>query len=78
MTVFDAEIYKPEHFQQWNEFVDRSDNRHFIARRSFMEYHSHRFADCSVIISRANKICALFPASVAGDVLSDVSAHRSK
>jgi len=56
--------YKPELKVQWDDFVTRSKNGTFLHYRDFMEYHSERFEDCSLIFYHKNKIAALLPANV--------------
>lgn len=35
----------------WNGFLPRCKNAHFMFHRDFMEYHSDRFSDFSLIIT---------------------------
>ncbi len=53
----------------WNDFVGTSKNATFLHDRNFMEYHSDRFEDHSIIIERGGQPVALLPANRAGDVL---------
>lgn len=48
----------------WNQFVDESKNGTFILKREYMEYHSDRFIDNSLMIYVENKLVALLPASL--------------
>ena len=57
------EKYYPQHKKQWNDFVLKSKNGTFLFDRNFMEYHSDRFIDHSLIIREKNKIIALLPAN---------------
>jgi hypothetical protein len=61
--------YTPELSQDWNRFVDESKNATFLHRREYMDYHSHRFEDCSLIAHDNGKIVALLPANRVGDTL---------
>jgi len=45
----------------WDAFVATSKNATFLHYRDFMEYHSDRFVDHSLIIKKENKIVALVP-----------------
>lgn len=54
----------------WNAFVQSAANATFLHDRRFMEYHSDRFADCSLVIEREGKLLALLPASLKDDVLT--------
>lgn len=54
---------------QWNEFVRLSRNGTFLHQRGYMDYHSDRFVDCSLIAMQEGKLRALLPANVDGDTL---------
>lgn len=56
----------------WNQFIDESKNGTFILKREYMEYHSDRFSDYSLLIYDKNKLIALLPASLHGD---EVRSH---
>ena len=53
----------------WNEFVRNSDNGHFMFLRDYMDYHSDRFEDHSLLIYDENKLRALLPACERENVL---------
>lgn len=54
----------------WNEFVKLSKNHHFFFERDFMEYHSDRFNDHSLMIyDEKDKLLALLPANLEQDIL---------
>lgn len=55
--------------EEWDDFVAGSRNATFLHLRGFMDYHSDRFADHSLIARRGSDIVALLPANVSGDVL---------
>lgn len=56
--------------QSWDEFVARSRNATFLHYRDYMDYHSDRFHDNSLIfLSDKGKIVALLPANAAGETL---------
>ena len=67
--MFEIKRYEPSHQQAWNEFVARSKNGTFLFDRRFMDYHSDRFADSSLMILRKGRIYALLPANRVGDTL---------
>ena len=54
---------------QWDEFVRKSRNGTFLHERGYMEYHSDRFEDCSLVALREGKLCALLPANIEGGTL---------
>ncbi|MBA6233485.1 MULTISPECIES: GNAT family N-acetyltransferase [unclassified Colwellia] len=49
--------------KQWNVFVQNSKNSTFLINRNFMDYHSDRFVDHSLIFKRGQQIVALLPAN---------------
>lgn len=42
--------YTSEHYQMWNNFVAQAKNATFLFHRDFMEYHSDRFEDYSLLV----------------------------
>lgn len=62
--------YKPEHKKKWDEFAKNSKNTHFFFQRDYMEYHSDRFNDFSLMIfDKAGELIALLPANLKDDIL---------
>ena len=50
---------------EWDSFVRKSKNGTFLFCRSFMDYHSDRFVDASLVfVDTKNRICGLLPANV--------------
>ena len=67
---FQLERYSPANKSEWNSFLGDCKNQHFIFNRDFMEYHSDRFIDHSLIIrDKKNKIIGLFPANIINNVV---------
>ena len=56
--------YTPEDKALWNNFVMSSKNGTFLFHRDFMDYHSDRFEDHSLIVYKKNKVVGVFPANV--------------
>lgn len=54
---------------KWDEMVKQSRNGTFLHQRGYMDYHSDRFTDCSLIALREGKPCAVLPANIDGDTL---------
>ena len=67
----DIEIkrYTPALSTSWNDFVAASTNGTFLHDRRFMEYHSDRFDDHSLIFESDGKIIACLPANRVRDTL---------
>lgn len=52
----------------WDDFVDRSKNGTFLFRRDYMDYHSDRFDDWSLVAyDDRDRITALLPANLTDD-----------
>lgn len=66
----DIKKYTTKYKNIWNEFVKNSKNTHFFFQRDYMEYHSDRFEDFSLIIfDETDKLIAILPANVKEKVL---------
>lgn len=50
--------------QEWNKFVAESKNATFLFDRGFMDYHSDRFEDCSLMFEYKGRVLACLPANV--------------
>lgn len=61
--------YNASMADRWNEFAMSSRNATFLHHRGYMDYHSDRFTDCSLIALRDSKWCAVMPACIDGDTL---------
>lgn len=59
--------YSAQRKSEWNDFIVKSKNAFFLFNRNYMDYHSDRFTDHSLIVYQSNKIIALFPANELGD-----------
>lgn len=57
--------YTPEHRAAWDSFVQRSKNGTFLFLRDYMEYHSDRFHDFSLMIwDASDRLTAILPAHI--------------
>ncbi len=56
--------YNPENKLSWNEFIKNSKNGTFLLDRNFMDYHSDRFIDFSLMFYENEELLAVFPASL--------------
>lgn len=62
--------YTVDYKNKWNDFVKNSKNGHFFFLRDYMEYHSDRFTDHSLLIfDEMNKLIALLPANIKENIL---------
>lgn len=61
--------YSEKHKLLWDEFIANSKNGVFLFYRDYMEYHSNRFMDFSLMFFDNNRLIAVMPANVKDDVL---------
>ncbi len=55
--------YKPQDKTKWDHFITNSKNGLFLFYRDYMEYHSNKFQDNSLLFFKNNKIVAIMPAN---------------
>ena len=65
--------YSSEQKQEWNSFIEKSKNGTFMFYRDFMDYHSDRFEDFSLMIYRKGKLVSCLPANIVGD---EIHSHQ--
>lgn len=61
-----VEPYTSSQEGAWNGFVQNAKNGVFLFDRRYMEYHSDRFVDCSMMFFEGEKLVGLMPANVDG------------
>ena len=54
---------------KWDTMVKQSRNGTFLLQRGYMDYHSDRFTDCSLVAQHDGRLCGLLPANIDGDTL---------
>jgi len=67
--MIEIKRYEAKEKELWDNFVKGSKNGVFFFLRDYMEYHSDRFEDHSLIFLKNNKAVALLPANRSGDTL---------
>jgi len=67
--MYTVERYNAKYYNEWNNFVSASKNGTFLFHRDFMEYHSDRFTDFSLLIFEGQKLIALLPANTVENVV---------
>ena len=67
--MFEIKRYTSDSQRAWNEYVAKARNATFLFMREYMDYHSDRFCDHSLMFFKDGKLYALLPAHVSGDVL---------
>lgn len=65
--MFEIKRYTKEQENEWNMFVAQSKNGTFLFDRQYMDYHSNRFNDHSLMVYRSGKLYALLPGNVADE-----------
>lgn len=56
--------------ERWDAFIKSAKNGTFLHLRSYMDYHSDRFEDASLLIFEDGNLLALFPATIKSKVIS--------
>lgn len=62
--MIEIKRYTHKDIDEWNRFVSESRNGTFLFNRNYMDYHSDRFFDASIMAYRKGKLCALLPANI--------------
>ena len=55
--------------REWDEFIARSKNGTFLLQRDYMDYHSDRFSDHSLLFLKGGSVQAVMPACKIGNAL---------
>lgn len=63
MKNYTVRQYEPKDYSIWNAFVSTSKNATFLFHRDFMEYHSDRFDDFSLLIFEDAILVSILPAN---------------
>jgi len=64
------EKYNSEYKEMWDSFVKNSKNGHFFFQRDYMEYHSDRFEDISLLaFNDKEELISILPASIKNETL---------
>lgn len=69
MNELSVERFRPELADEWNGFVASSKNGTFLLDRNYMDYHSHRFSDHSLLLRDGNQLAGVLPANEVQDWL---------
>ena len=67
--MFEIRRYTSGQADEWNAFVTASKNGTFLFDRRYMDYHSDRFEDCSLMVYYKSELYALLPANRVADTL---------
>ncbi|MEO5777432.1 MAG: GNAT family N-acetyltransferase [Flavobacterium sp.] len=69
MKNYTIRRYSSEDFAVWNAFISTAKNATFLFHRDFMEYHSDRFQDFSLLVFDEDKLISILPANRVEDTL---------
>lgn len=58
------ERYTPDRAREWDRLVEESRNGTFLHKRPYMDYHSDRFEDHSLMAFKNGRLAGLLPANV--------------
>jgi Acetyltransferase (GNAT) domain len=61
---YSVELFTAQHKQAWDSFVREGKNATFLFYRDYMDYHSDRFHDHSLMVFCEGKLVALLPANL--------------
>jgi hypothetical protein len=67
--MFEIRRYTAGQADEWNAFVAASKNGTFLFDRRYMDYHSDRFEDCSLMVYYKSELYALLPANRVAETL---------
>ncbi|MDN3725184.1 GNAT family N-acetyltransferase [Aequorivita sp. SDUM287046] len=66
---FSVKKYEASAMGEWDQFIDSAKNATFLFKRNFMDYHSHRFSDFSLMIYKKDSLFAVLPANHCDNIL---------
>lgn len=70
LKTYQVKIYTKAYYSKWNDFVANAKNATFLFHRDFMEYHSDRFEDYSLLVfDEKENLKAILPANRVGEVV---------
>ncbi len=68
-NTFTVKKYTSQDKSMWNEFMRLAKNSTFLFQRDFLEYHSDRFEDYSLLVLKNEKLVGLLPANISKNTL---------
>lgn len=69
MKNYTVRHYSPADFDIWNAFISSAKNATFLFHRDFMEYHSDRFKDFSLMVFEEGILISVLPANRVEDAV---------
>ena len=74
MKLLKVQRYSAKHKKVWDDFVSKVELHSILFYRDYMEYHSDRFTDYSLMVYEDQKLIAIMPANI--DENGDVHSHQ--
>lgn len=62
--MISIKVYNDNFKSEWDSFIDVSKNSTFLFKRDFMDYHSDKFKDHSLLVYKNSELIALFPLNI--------------
>lgn len=67
--MFEIKRYTPQDKTIWDQYVSKARNATFLFYRDYMDYHSNRFHDYSLMFFKNGRLRSLLPAHSSDDIL---------
>jgi hypothetical protein len=67
--MINISLYSQDKKRSWNNFVENSKNSTFLLNRDYMDYHSDRFSDYSLMFYDDTNLIAMLPANKDGNTV---------
>ena len=64
MKLLKVQRYSAKHKKVWDDFVSEVELHSILFYRDYMEYHSDRFTDYSLMVHKDQKLIAIMPANI--------------
>lgn len=69
--------YTPDHKHDWDTFASNARNNTLLHQRNYMDYHSDRFKDASLMFyDEHERLIALFPACISNNARNTIISHQ--
>lgn len=65
-----VERYTPRQAATWDDFLELTATATFLHKRAYMDYHAHRFVDCSLLARDNDRLVAVLPACCDGTTVT--------
>ena len=69
LDTYEIRKYQPTDKRAWDGFVKKAKNATFLFQRDFMDYHSNRFEDYSLLVYKGEKLLGILPGNIQDGVL---------